>query len=117
MKAGSAACKPRTKAMRIDSGPVARLANDACTQGRGGQQGYREPACRRIGGLLGPCPGGAWTVALPRLHPTDHAPAKAARTHNPTFFVDEHALVIGVRTMATLAVNFVSSPPASSGHK
>jgi len=37
--------------------------------------------------------------------------------HNPKFFVDEHALVIGVRTMATLAVNFVSSPPASSGPK
>jgi hypothetical protein len=27
-------------------------------------------------------------------------------------FVDEHALVVGVRTMATLALDFLSSPPA-----
>src|SRR5688500_2884399 len=117
MKAGSAACKPRTKAMRIDSGPVGRLANDACTQARGGQKGCPEPACRRIGGLLVFCPGGAGTVRLSRRHPKDQDPAKAAPNHNPKFFVDEHALVIGVRTMATLAVNFVSSPPASSAPK
>jgi hypothetical protein len=28
-------------------------------------------------------------------------------------FVDEHALVVGVRTTATLAVDFLSSPPAA----
>src|SRR5687768_17281282 len=44
--------------------------------------------------------------------PKDQDPAKAAPNHNPKFFVDEHALVVGVRTMATLAVDFLSSPPA-----
>jgi amidohydrolase len=43
--------------------------------------------------------------------PKDQDPAKAAPNHNPNFFVDEHALVVGVRTMATLAVDFLASPP------
>jgi metal-dependent amidase/aminoacylase/carboxypeptidase family protein len=45
--------------------------------------------------------------------PKDQDPAKAAPNHNPNFFVDERALVIGVRTMATLAVDFLTSPPVS----
>jgi metal-dependent amidase/aminoacylase/carboxypeptidase family protein len=35
--------------------------------------------------------------------PKDQDPAKAAPNHNPNFFVDESALVVGARTMATLA--------------
>jgi len=46
--------------------------------------------------------------------PKDQDPAKAAPNHNPEFFVDEHALVVGVRTMATLAVDFLTSPPAAN---
>jgi amidohydrolase len=42
--------------------------------------------------------------------PKDQDPAKAAPNHNPNFFVDEHALAVGVRTMATLAVDFLTSP-------
>jgi amidohydrolase len=45
--------------------------------------------------------------------PKDQDPANAAPNHNPKFFVDEHALVVGVRTMGTLGVNFLASPPAS----
>lgn len=43
--------------------------------------------------------------------PRDQDPAEAAPNHNPQFFVDEGALVIGVRTMASLAVNFLSAEP------
>ena len=43
--------------------------------------------------------------------PRDQDPAKAAPNHNPRFFVDESALVVGTRTMASLAVNFLASGP------
>jgi amidohydrolase len=43
--------------------------------------------------------------------PRDQDPAKAAPNHNPRFFVDEGALVVGTRTMASLAVNFLSAGP------
>jgi len=42
--------------------------------------------------------------------PGDQDPAKAAPNHNPRFFVDESALVTGVRTLGFLAVNFVTGP-------
>jgi amidohydrolase len=41
--------------------------------------------------------------------PADQDPAQAAPNHNPRFFVDERALVVGTRTMASLAVNFLSA--------
>lgn len=47
--------------------------------------------------------------------PKDQDPATAAPNHNPKFFVDEKALVVGVRTMGTLAVTFLASPPADKG--
>jgi amidohydrolase len=37
---------------------------------------------------------------------------KAPPNHSPKFFVDEKALVVGTRTLATLAVDFLSSAPA-----
>lgn len=40
--------------------------------------------------------------------PADQDPATAAPNHNPRFFVDESALVVGARTMASLAVNFLA---------
>jgi amidohydrolase len=43
--------------------------------------------------------------------PPDQDPGKAAPNHNPNFFVDERTLVVGVRTMGSLAVNFLSSEP------
>jgi amidohydrolase len=61
-----------------------------------------------------------YAQAVPGLYvflgitPKDQDPAKAAPNHSPKFFVDEHALVVGVRTMATLAVNFLSSSPATT---
>ena len=39
--------------------------------------------------------------------PRDQDPAEAAPNHNPDFFVDERALVVGTRMMASLAVNFL----------
>ena len=42
--------------------------------------------------------------------PAGQDPAAAAPNHNPGFFVDESALVVGVRTMASLAVDFLSAP-------
>jgi amidohydrolase len=45
--------------------------------------------------------------------PRDQDPATAAPNHNPRFFVDEGALVVGTRTMASLAVNALS--PAAPG--
>lgn len=45
------------------------------------------------------------------ITPADQDPAKAAPNHNPKFFVDESALVVGTRTMASLAVNFLSAEP------
>ena len=41
--------------------------------------------------------------------PHDQDPAMAAPNRNPQFFVDEAALVVGVRTMASLAVNYLST--------
>jgi amidohydrolase len=46
--------------------------------------------------------------------PRDQDPAKAAPNHNPKFFVDESALVVGTRTMSSLAVNFLSVKPKKS---
>ena len=40
--------------------------------------------------------------------PRDQDPATAAPNHNPKFYVDESALVVGTRTMASLAVNALS---------
>jgi amidohydrolase len=60
----------------------------------------------------------AFAKAVPGLYvflgitPCDQDPAKAAPNHSPQFFVDESALVVGTRTMATLAVNFLTSEPA-----
>lgn len=41
--------------------------------------------------------------------PDGQDPATAAPNHNPEFFVDESALVVGTRAMAMIAVDFLSS--------
>jgi amidohydrolase len=45
------------------------------------------------------------------ITPPDQDPATAAPNQSPQFFVDESALVVGTRTMASLAVNFLSEEP------
>jgi metal-dependent amidase/aminoacylase/carboxypeptidase family protein len=61
-----------------------------------------------------------YAQAVPGLYvflgvtPKGQDPAKAAPNHSPNFFVDEHALVVGVRTMGTLAVDFLGSPAATT---
>lgn len=42
------------------------------------------------------------------ITPDGQDPETAAPNHNPEFFVDESALVVGTRTMAMLAVNFLA---------
>lgn len=48
------------------------------------------------------------------ITPRDQDPAKAAPNHNPRFFVDEKALVVGTRMMALLTVDFLTTEPAKS---
>jgi amidohydrolase len=47
--------------------------------------------------------------------PRDQDPATAAPNHNPKFFVDESALVVGTRALASLAVNALGSSPGAGG--
>lgn len=42
--------------------------------------------------------------------PATQDPATAPTNHSPLFFADEHALPIGVRTMAGLAVDYLAQP-------
>src|SRR5262245_32199474 len=49
------------------------------------------------------------------ITPLDQDPAKAAPNHSPNFFIDESALVVGTRTLASLAVNFLSTEPEAGG--
>lgn len=44
------------------------------------------------------------------ITPRDQDPATAAPNHSPQFFVDETALVVGVRTMGYMAANFLAGP-------
>ena len=44
------------------------------------------------------------------ITPEGQDPTKAAPNHSPNFFVDEAALVVGARTMASLAVNYLATP-------
>lgn len=41
------------------------------------------------------------------ITPDGQDPAKAAPNHNPKFFVDEKALVVGVRAMSMMALNYL----------
>lgn len=43
------------------------------------------------------------------ITPDGQDPATAAPNHNPEFFVDEKALVVGTRAMATLVVDYLSN--------
>ncbi len=43
------------------------------------------------------------------ITPRSQDPAKAAPNHSPQFFVDDSALIVGTRVMATLAVEFLTS--------
>jgi amidohydrolase len=48
--------------------------------------------------------------------PAGQDPAKAASNHSPLFFADEHALPIGVRTMAGLAVDYLAATATGRQH-
>jgi amidohydrolase len=47
------------------------------------------------------------------ITPRDQDLTKAAPNHSPAFFVDESALIVGVRTLAGLAVDYLSAGPKS----
>ena len=40
--------------------------------------------------------------------PRDQDPAKAAPNHSPLFMVDEKALMVGVRALAAVTVNYLA---------
>jgi amidohydrolase len=42
--------------------------------------------------------------------PRDQDPARAAPNHSPNFYIDEKALVTGVRAMAMVTVNYLTAP-------
>jgi amidohydrolase len=42
--------------------------------------------------------------------PRDQDPTKAAPNHNPDFFIDESALIVGVRALSMVAVNYLAAP-------
>ena len=44
--------------------------------------------------------------------PDGRDPATAAANHSPRFYADEAALVTGIRALASLAVDYLSAPPA-----
>jgi amidohydrolase len=46
------------------------------------------------------------------ITPKDRDPAAAPRNHSPKFYVDEAALPLGVRSLASLAVDYLTSAPA-----
>jgi amidohydrolase len=46
------------------------------------------------------------------ITPEGQDPAAAAPNHSPRFFVDEGALVVGARAMASLAADFLATTPA-----
>jgi metal-dependent amidase/aminoacylase/carboxypeptidase family protein len=48
------------------------------------------------------------------ITPRDQDPATAAPNHNPNSFVDEAALVVGVRAMSSMALTFLSGPGLTS---
>ncbi len=48
------------------------------------------------------------------ITPRDQDPATAAPNHNPNFFVDEAALVVGVRAMSSMALTFLTDPGLKS---
>jgi amidohydrolase len=41
--------------------------------------------------------------------PRDQDPAKAAPNHSPNFYVDEAALVVGVRALSSITVNYLTT--------
>src|SRR4051812_4431248 len=47
------------------------------------------------------------------ITPRDQDLTKAAPNHSPAFFVDESALIVGVRSLAGLAVDYLSAGPKS----
>jgi len=51
------------------------------------------------------------------ITPKDQDPATAAPNHNQNFFVDESALITGVRAMASMAINFLVNASASKASK
>ena len=56
--------------------------------------------------LVGEVPGLFFVVGVV---PRDQDPAKAAPNHSPNFFIDEGALVTGVRALAMVTVNYLAA--------
>jgi amidohydrolase len=46
--------------------------------------------------------------------PRDRDPETAAKNHSPKWYLDESAMPLGVRSLANMAVDYLSSAPASA---
>jgi metal-dependent amidase/aminoacylase/carboxypeptidase family protein len=51
------------------------------------------------------------------ITPKDQDPATAAPNHNPHFFVDESALVTGIRAMSSMAINYLVNAATTTNPK
>lgn len=51
------------------------------------------------------------------ITPKDQDPSTAAPNHNPHFFVDESALITGVRAMSSMAINYLVTAATTSNPK
>jgi amidohydrolase len=74
---------------------------------------------------IAPLPGAAedfsfYAAQVPALYvflgatPAGEDPATAAPNHNPRFMVDDRALLVGTRALATMAASYLVSPPPSA---
>jgi amidohydrolase len=62
-----------------------------------------------IGAMLAEVPGLDFHLGIV---PRDQDVAKAAPNHSPDFFVDESALIVGLRALAMVTVNYLAAPGA-----
>lgn len=62
-----------------------------------------------IGAMLAEVPGLDFHLGIV---PRDQELAKAGPNHSPDFFVDESALIVGLRALAMVTVNYLAAPGA-----
>ena len=46
--------------------------------------------------------------------PKDQTPEQAASNHSPKFYIDESGLLLGVRALAHVAVDYLSAAPSAA---
>ena len=82
-------------------------AHGARARAGGGRQYPGRQSIRRGGGLL-VLPERSAGLVLPSRMSRGRDTAEAAPNHSPNFFIDEKALVVGVRALAAMTVNYLT---------